>query len=231
MDVFVVAHGGLWQQRAVLSSTDSSERSSRLVSPPLILMYILNLHRALWDRARKEVRQGAKEDATAQGLEQNITATLRRMVETLRLTVVWTQANSQMIQNIIQDLPSGFTLSAEKRLMGDLRKFWQSFASFVTVMETTFPRADLPTTASALPEDVRLKGFLPFVSLPDLDALQSELASGLAASEETTSQLHPNEEHLVRIADLLTRAHALVDLSVCCKRYSKNVFELILSMF
>jgi hypothetical protein len=98
-------------------------------------------------------------------------------------------------------------------------------------METTFPRADLPTTASALPEDVRLKGFLPFVSLPDLDALQSELASGLAASEETTSQLHPNEEHLVRIADLLTRAHALVDLSVCCKRYSKNVFELILSMF
>ncbi|KAH9886219.1 hypothetical protein C8Q73DRAFT_283533 [Cubamyces lactineus] len=101
-----------------------------------------------------------------------------------------------------------------------IMEFWRAYAQFSTALSRAFPQDKLPKTSTSFEEDIELAGFLPLKKL-----VPSEIVGTAAAPKEgavrngTTSpgfqvvqpeEVHPNEEQLMRIADLIADAHALV---------------------
>ena len=103
-----------------------------------------------------------------------------------------------------------------------LQEFWRTYAQFSTALMRAFPLDKLPKLATALEEDVEMAGFLPlkkFVpnEVVGVGAATSNKEGGKGVPNGTSApayqtllpdQVHPNEEQLMRIEDLLADAHA-----------------------
>lgn len=82
--------------------------------------------------------------------------------------------------------------------------FWNDYATLVNVLARRFPTRYLPDMPNelVLEENVDLAGFLPLSG-----ALRAPTtAQGLRAIQEAGAGTHPNYEHLMRIADVLSDA-------------------------
>ncbi|KAI0768280.1 hypothetical protein BD413DRAFT_634063 [Trametes elegans] len=102
--------------------------------------------------------------------------------------------------------------------------FWQMFAQFSTILWRAFPQDKLPKLATTLEEDVELAGFLPLKKFIPSEVIGVLKESGKDGRSGTMSpgfqvvqpeQVHPNEEQLMRIADLLVDAQALARDEIC----------------
>ncbi|KAI0330016.1 hypothetical protein GY45DRAFT_1371115 [Cubamyces sp. BRFM 1775] len=117
-----------------------------------------------------------------------------------------------------------------------IMEFWRAYAQFSTALTRAFPQDKLPKTSTSFEEDIELAGFLPLKKL-----VPSEIVGTAAAPKEgakdarngTTSpgfqvvqpdEVHPNEEQLMRIADLIADAHALVKDDATPLRLSEGRF-------
>ncbi|KAI0672500.1 hypothetical protein C8Q78DRAFT_755992 [Trametes maxima] len=115
--------------------------------------------------------------------------------------------------------------------------FWQVYAQFSTSLWRTFPQDKLPKVATTLEEDIELAGFLPLKKF-----IPSEVVDAAAAARENAKesrngasnspfqvvqpeQVHPNEEQLMRIADLLADAQALARDEICPVNVSEGRFS------
>ncbi|KAI0364993.1 hypothetical protein BV20DRAFT_1056743 [Pilatotrama ljubarskyi] len=110
--------------------------------------------------------------------------------------------------------------------MPGLPDFWRTYAQFSTALWRVFPQDRLPKDATTFDEDVEMAGFLPLKKF-----IPNEVISAVASFKDgskddrngTTSaakvlrpeQVHPNEEQLMRIADLLADAVALARDEIC----------------
>ncbi|KAF7799492.1 hypothetical protein EIP86_010727 [Pleurotus ostreatoroseus] len=119
-----------------------------------------------------------------------------------------------------------------------LDEFWTEYATFCTSLIRTFPTEELPKLCTQLEEDVEMAGFLPlrkFMMGPDgrvagigLSGAVSPRGAGESTiranvsvdgqqqTAETDSpiprdQVHPNEEQLMRISDILADAEAIAE--------------------
>jgi hypothetical protein len=152
---------------------------------------------------------GAEESAAGK-----ITAVLRRILQSLRVASRWVSANLEYLYR------SAAPLKATPGLTRTLGEFWSSYATFATLLASTFPMQDLQVPNVALEENVELADFTPFKgSLKD-----SEDAIPL-------NQVHPNDEYLLRIRDILGDADTFVNSEVSTlvrvffQHHTNNIFQ------
>lgn len=109
-------------------------------------------------------------------------------------------------------------------------EFWRTYAQFSTVLCRDFPADKLPQLTNLLEEDIEMAGFLPLkkfvpeqvvgTAMPNKENGKPLPNDPFNAGFQTIlpEQVHPNEEQLMRIADLLTDAQAIADDEVRCKQ-------------
>lgn len=215
------------------SATDSPSRVEAD-----IVAQVLALYRTLLDVGSSEIAE-ARHEAAENGLAQRITATFRRTLPALRIASKWLRAHSRYVSQGQQsgvDSYSGTSEDSEsaqnrrKRKSGSgrhgrsdrsailipgLDDFWRSYAKFLNALARSFPSDKLPSLNVPLEEDTDLIGFLPLRKYLDRATTIEQAArnEGVRARSRRSAaeQVHPNEEQLMRIADLLEDGKALVD--------------------
>lgn len=228
--VIIMAQGALWRYRSTRQSSSSSHRRSSATSitstESHIATHLLATHRALLEVGVAQLAE-APEDPSNQDLAQKITAEFRRTLPALRLASKWVRANLKYLLQSLGTAPGEHanghtnTRSRDRRDRGrrstgpgapvvGVREFWNAFMQFSSALSRTFPLVRLPPMAVPFEEDVELGGFQPlktFVSSGGRSGSGSKAPS--VDSEVLPEQVHPNEEQLMRIRDLLMDAQAL----------------------
>ncbi|KZT01341.1 uncharacterized protein LAESUDRAFT_486112 [Laetiporus sulphureus 93-53] len=245
--VIVLAQGALWKHRDVRHKAARSRGSSRrslyasdLCVESQIAGHLLALYRVLLEVGVVQLAEPPPEDAGE--LAQSITAPFRRMLPALRLSSKWVRANYKYILqsprphgvngNRTDALDSrnrpGRHSSAQLVLPG-VQSFWSDYTEFFNALLRKFPLEKLPDLKTVLEEDVEMIGFLPFKDLISDDVMTSVLRKGALAGENPPlpEGLHPNEEFLMRIKELLRDAKALADRQDTPVRFSENKFSLV----
>ncbi|KZW00374.1 hypothetical protein EXIGLDRAFT_639431 [Exidia glandulosa HHB12029] len=188
----VIAIGALWTHR-IYRGSNARESSRRASLETLILGHILDVFRTLMQIGISQLADTTRTPAdTALDIAQHITAVLRRMLPALRICTKWLISNLDSICG--PDAPSGPELS------DTAAKLWDSYIDFASLLLRVFPLDTLPPMRAPLEEDVDMTGFAP---LKKLMQSASVATNGLAVPQ---SEVHPNEEQLMRIRDLLRDA-------------------------
>lgn len=176
------------------------------VVEPLMASHILDLFRSLLQIGTTQLRLALAETPDVQDkddLAQRITAEFRRTLPALRIASKWLRSNLSYIESAQSSVATSPTFSAA------ITEFWSVYAEFFTALSETFPRARLPVLKGPLEEDVDMSGFSPIKRM--MFNLPASTDNGLESGQ---SQVHPNEEQLMRIADLLGDALSVSDLEV-----------------
>ena len=203
--------------------------------------HMLLLHRMLLEVGVVQIAEAPPEDAGEHDLAQRITAEFRRTLPALRMAGKWVRTNIRYIsQPAQQDGNSTRPKGRDRRRNGDRRsssmslitpipglsEFWHAYAQFSTALLRAFPQEALPKLAITLEEDVEMAGFLPLKKFLPVEVVGAhsnkdaakDAPSGSNGPVQTVpaEQVHPNEEQLMRIADLLVDAQALAKEEVRC---------------
>lgn len=228
--VVVLSQGALWKHCMIRdTSPPSNRRSSGLPDPSVIesqiLTHVIAIHRVLLEIGAAELAV-PPEDAAENDLAQRITAPFRRTLPALRIASKWLAANIKYVLHAAQSPAVGDQLGSTGKgtrgaLIDGLSLFWAKFAQFYSALSGIFPSARLPPLTSPLDEDIDLKGFLP---LRDLlvgggtltDAIHGNRGEGQQNGTQShcREKVHPNEEQLMRIWDLLKDAKSLAQVEV-----------------
>ncbi|TDL20641.1 hypothetical protein BD410DRAFT_829522 [Rickenella mellea] len=211
--VITLAVGALWKLRMIRDPSVKKDIKRDTVVEPLIAAHILDLFRTLLDIGYAQVQLGlaevqaeAKEPMAngdvARDLAQRITAEFRRMLPALRIASKWLRSNFSYLSTA----PTSFASSTA--LATSLSAFWGSYALFCSRLFDTFPKDRLPRLTSPLEEDVEMTGFSPIKK-----GLFAKAAPGTDDGLlDGQSQVHPNEEFLMRISDVLIDAACVAEM-------------------
>ncbi|WVO13520.1 hypothetical protein L204_101141 [Cryptococcus depauperatus] len=155
-----------------------------------------------------------------------ISAVLRRILPSLRIFSKWLKLNKSYLTNLAT--PPATATAANSTINAYLTEiiasFWQDYENFIKCVEQTFPLEKLPSLCEPLEEDIDMRGFSPLqkgiTPLPDafvpgialaVHPFQSEFEDRVETLEENClesaglnreKEVHPNEEHLMRLSDL-----------------------------
>jgi hypothetical protein len=133
------------------------------------------------------------DDGEEAELHQYISAVLRRILPSLRIISKWIKSHT--------DYVSRTALTPNEQLRQAIEEFWQRYYQLMAALDKLFPIAQLPSLHEALEEDVDMRGFLP---------LKRGLTEKSSNGQEFRHDVHPNEEQLMRISDLLVDAKLLM---------------------
>jgi protein SMG7 len=140
-------------------------------------------------------------------LGQSVSAILRRALPALRISVRWIKSHLDHLH----PPSSAFIATAGHLDTAVASEFWQSFDSLFSALAKGFPLDRLPKPDAdgelILEEDVDVKGLAPL----------SLSLRGISAQSRERAELHPNDEQLLRIADLI-RSAALISSSEVMRR-------------
>ncbi|KAF8635724.1 hypothetical protein AX15_000340 [Amanita polypyramis BW_CC] len=221
-----MSQGALWKYRML---RDTNEHHSGSSTPVLLEWYIvkhvLDMHRALLEIGRDELNVPPSHD-TKDDLGQQITATFRRTLPALRVASKWLRANAKYLWQdpefcAYQQKRRGVAVpKMPNKISGHsyhTKKFWEMYAEFSRTLARTFPLAKLPKLTAPLEEDIELGGFLP------LRKLMIDVPTDDQGRVKPREEVHPNEEQLMRIADLLEDARVIAELEYApIQYYSKS---------
>ena len=133
------------------------------------------------------------DDELEPALHVHISAILRRMLPALRIFSKWLKLHTDYLSRVQR---SG-------QLSGPIQHFWDCYRKLVLTLATLFPIDYLPHLSEPIEEYIDMRGFIP-------------LAWGMIKGKrETQHDFHPNEEQLMRIADLQVDAKLLAQTQVC----------------
>lgn len=114
-------------------------------------------------------------------------------------------------------------------VVGDLEQFWNEYLRFCDTLIHAFPMDQIPELQTQLEEDVEMAGFLPLRKYmygsdgkppgsrrTSTDpGMTSKVIGDAQSTEEDRAlgreQVHPNEEQLMRISDILVDAKAVAE--------------------
>lgn len=209
VDIITLAQGALFKHRTVRDPRAPSGTSASLEHA--ILSHLLSVTCALWKIGIAEMADALHGNfdsaAGEESVAQRITAAFRRTLPALRVASKWVRANAQYLVRVESDAP--------KDVKDIVHTSWKTFAKFSAHLTEVFPAETLPTLSMALQEDVAMRGYLPLRRLMVGDAKDGELVAGEDGNLPGQNPgLHPNEEQLMRIADLLQDAHEVVKVEV-----------------
>lgn len=212
----VMSLGALWYLRLYVqprpsepAQSESDKTTACGSSERLIIENILDTFRTLMEVGLKELDNG-EENIDPAGkprgqlpkeegwsghliLAQHITATFRRTLPALRIASKWLKCNLEYIEREL-------LLAAESSESSSVDAFWSSYAAFYTKLSAIFAPHVLPSLNIPLEEDINMKGFAPLKR-----SMFGENAEpgGVVPGGSSASGLHPNQEQLMRIQDLL----------------------------
>ena len=201
----VLGHGALWKQRMIRdpgqnkkSGVSSPIAASRATIESRIFVHIIGLHITLLKIGLIELDE-APEDASENDLAQRITATFRRTLPALRIASKWLRANFKYVLQAQSD-------GNEKDAL------WTTYSRFSNALSHTFPVERLPSMNAPLDEDTEMRGFSPLNKMMDAGHTAGGDENGVGDNSAPVGQgqVHPNEEQLMRIADLLGDANILM---------------------
>jgi hypothetical protein len=170
-----------------------------------------------------ELAEPPPTDAATNDLAQRITATFRRTLPALRIASKWLKANFKYVLHE-SETANGKSSGSHTRKRREhkfngstaaVAQFWESYSRFASALLRAFPIGRLPSLAAPLEEDIDMRGFLPLRKMMgDLKAANVHEKVGDTNGFNRTvvpiaTQVHPNEEQLMRIADLLDDAQTL----------------------
>lgn len=211
--VYTASLGALWSLRLRAKSKKEPKAVDGQMES-VILAHVMDLHLGLVKLAIKEL---SSTPASASGIPstapaERITAVLRRILQSLRVASKWVVANQDYLSR---------TANPEKEphpsLARTLGEFWPAYATFITTLATTFPKQDLRGVPSVvLEEDVELSAFTPLKG-----SLKSAAKNG---SVVALNQVHPNDEYLLRIRDVLKDAVTLTKSEVTPLTHQNGVY-------
>lgn len=140
-----------------------------------------------------------EDDERGSGLSSSISAVLRRILPSLRLLSKWVKLHF--------DYMSRFPTNDSNPLSTSIPTFWSAYYRLIEALARAFPLGMLPSLEMGLEEDEDMRGFLP-ISRGLLRSKSSKVGQG------TAEQVHPNEEQLMRIADLQVDATLILQAQV-----------------
>ncbi|ODO06491.1 hypothetical protein L198_01723 [Cryptococcus wingfieldii CBS 7118] len=142
-------------------------------------------------------------------MPQLISAVLRRNLPSLRLISKWLKLNSSYLSRLSNTRDSNLICSTNlTTAQGD---FERQYEAFLGLIGKTFPLDRLPSLEEALEEDIDMRGFLGLVSgsasggsngLAKFSAQGQTSEQGILDGRSAEREVHPNEEHLMRLSDL-----------------------------
>lgn len=201
-----------------------------------LFKHLISIHLVLFEVGTAQLATPPPSDASEDDLAQRITAIFRRMLPALRVASKWMLGNASYIVKVLSasspeaDMNDTKGGEIEDSEHGGITLFFIRFTEFYTALGRVFPFEKLPRLEAPLDEDVDLRGFLPLKGKMVGDdmkdrrgqATPSSAAEGATkpngdkarygayAPTKAAEKVHPNEEQLMRIWDLLADAKALV---------------------
>ncbi|PWN23271.1 hypothetical protein BCV69DRAFT_113965 [Microstroma glucosiphilum] len=173
--------------------------------------------------------KGAARDGQSPATK-NLTPVMRRVLPATRIASKWIKSHLDYIdrsqQTCISKAAEGFAsvkgssnnaeavacAAAELSLIQRVEDFWASFVIFTNTLRYAFPFDALPSLGTVRPtgaaplsleEDTDLRGFIP--------TRRGMLTQDDKPINPADRALHPNEEQLMRIADLLVDAKVIAE--------------------
>lgn len=146
----------------------------------------------------------ASPTASARHLAQSITAVMRRFLPSLRIFSKWIKSN---LEYLIRAAAS----PASTALAAQLQHFWNAYCRYLNLSQTAFPIGRLPSLNEPLEEDIDMRGFTPLKRGIMEPVGRSDSSAEL---REEPKDVHPNEEQLMRIGDLLVDGKLLAQAEV-----------------
>lgn len=202
----VLALGALWRFRILRDPNGRRDARRGLAIEARILVHVLGVMRTLLQIGSVQLADASTSpepavNGTPAGsgemqadLAQNITAVFRRTLPALRIASKWLSVHFQYLA----EASSRLEPEADMAIPSEISEFWASYMTFSSLLGNIFPIEKLPKMTLPLEEDVDVSGFAPLKRA--MFDPNSSSANGL---EPGQSQVHPNEEQLMRIADLL----------------------------
>jgi protein SMG7 len=232
----ILSQGALWKHRMIREPSTtgpSKDGDDPTPSTPAataiearMLAHLLAIHEVLLQIGVVELAEAPPEDAAENDLAQRITAPFRRTLPALRIASKWLRANFQYVMRSheLETAPAASGVGThrrkesrtEEKLSRCVSQFWNAYTRFLTSLWRTFPPERLPVLSAPLEEDVDMRGFLPLrQTMGDgKSAEDQDVPADLPKLSSAEGQVHPNEEQLMRIADLLDDAKTLASVEV-----------------
>jgi hypothetical protein len=177
---------------------------------------------ALGQEKLEAMHRGDMDDSAIEDYEDDermhlkISAVVRRLLPPLRIFSKWLKSNQDtLLSPDMTSTPSALA-SGNASIQDGITRFWDIYLEFLGRMEALFPLEKLPMLSEPLEEDYDMRGFVP------LKRGMLEMSIGLTgeaankAERNGRGSVHPNEEQLMRISDLLVDGKMIVqgDVSV-----------------
>lgn len=246
--IIILVEGALWKHRMVRRPANAEKRSSRLAATESnIVTHLIATHRVLLENGIVELAEAPPDDAAEGDLAQRITATFRRTLPALRMAGKWLRSNTRYLSQGLKQAANGDEAAPstsrdtgrnrDRRqgsatiTIGGIHEFWREYARFGNSLVGAFPAEKLPELRTQLEEDVDMAGFLPlrkYMTGSDGKPLGIARQTPAESPEEQQEraqgreQVHPNEEQLMRIADILADAKAVAEDEVSSSNYGSQ---------
>lgn len=203
-----MAIGSHWQARLGANASSSEGAERRHVVENLSLIFLMSVFTSLVVVAAEEAEEAlalvnADDSAVVDEddevpLAQRITAVLRRLLPSLRIMSRWLKSHIEYVGRLAPGAPE---------VARAVSSFWASYKRLMFALAQVFPLAQLPELDQPLEEDRDMRGFLP---------LRGHRASASSDDElpPSNGEVHPNEEQLMRLADLLVDVKLLMQTDV-----------------
>lgn len=239
VQIVVAAISSLWIRR-LWRGTAARAEGVNVNAEQDILSHLIGVMNVLVKVACSETREAlqvAKGDADSESgraesssaMARNITAAFRRMLPALRIASKWLKSHVDYVQRS-KNLPAKSesqeqessevveeaTTKQREDLSEAVGEFWSQYVAFLNIVRFAFPFDQLPKlgtmgqsgmTSLNFEEDRDMRGFVPMKKAMLIDAKFDALTD----SRQGEHQLHPNEEHLIRIADILIDAKVIAE--------------------
>jgi hypothetical protein len=131
------------------------------------------------------------------------------------------KSNQDVLQSpTLIDTPSKLAMG-NVSIQDGVSRFWDIYLDFLARMESLFPLEKLPALTEPLEEDFDMRGFAPLKRgmldcwRQEKDMERDDQADRIKSNGR--GSVHPNEEQLMRISDLLVDGKLIVqgDVSLC----------------
>ena len=190
--IIVLGLGALWKHRMLRSPGARRRPRSDPRVEAQICGHLLAVFRSLLEVGLQELADDPAGDTD--DIAQKISATLRRMLPALRMVNKWLRTNYRF-----------YAEDEKKHPVEGVAEFWKVYTRFFTTLGQKFPIEQLTRLETPLDEDLDIRGFLPLTKLMVTEHFGESI---------DRAQVHPNEEQLMRIWDLLSDAKVLAQTKV-----------------
>ncbi|OXC67931.1 hypothetical protein AYX13_03614 [Cryptococcus neoformans] len=211
---------GLEQDPNLLKRSFEAEGKTLEVALGVWKVY-LEIAREEVEEARASLRRGLEDSALLDDedeeeeletdeMPQLISAVLRRILPSLRIISKWLKLNTTYLSRLAS--PSSNDQASSPELRAAISSFWNTYHAFFQSSSKLFILERLPSITRPLEEDIDMRGFAPLQKgkTADIDSFAAGATSATDSADGGGDvdggyegrEVHPNEEHLMRLGDI-----------------------------